>query len=103
MTRSTRWAQVAEHARTAKKPVGYRNIRPDDESSPQPVFKFTAAQKGIQAEVKKLNVQIKLLEKALAEKAALQRACEHEIFRDVAGHPYDWRFCCLCGDDMGYV
>ena len=86
-----------------KKPIGYKNIRPGDQSKPQPVFQLTTEQKALQATIGKLTAVIRLGKDAEAKREALRESCQHEVFRDERGHPYDYRYCVLCGTPMGHV
>jgi len=37
------------------------------------------------------------------ELGALRKNCKHHAFTDVAGFPYDTRYCAVCGVSMGSV
>jgi hypothetical protein len=33
----------------------------------------------------------------------MENKCTHKVFRDVAGHPYDARYCSACGASLGLL
>lgn len=48
----------------------------------------------VEAERKKLQADLELIQSRLAE---IQKDCQHEVFWDTAGHPCDVRHCVECG------
>jgi hypothetical protein len=79
-------------------PVGY--IHPNgDKSVVQPVFHFTSEQMAmqrIQREALETEGRLSVLRRKLA-------TCQHEVFADEEGVPYNTRDCMLCGKYMGTV
>jgi predicted Rossmann fold nucleotide-binding protein DprA/Smf involved in DNA uptake len=46
---------------------------------------------------------LKQQEQLEAEYDKLQTACQHTVFYDTAGWPYDFRTCAACGTSLGSI
>jgi hypothetical protein len=87
--------------------TAYRNLIPGDQTSEvipailigdERVTKFNADSLG--RGIDRIKRDLKDREDELA---AIQAKCQHHVFEDTAGFPYDVRHCHLCGKYMGQL
>lgn len=82
--------------------IGYR-----DETNPQPVTELTPAQEERRAELSTLSKEVHDVRNNLQllelRRAVLRKTCDHPVFTDQEGFPYDHRHCVVCGASMGQL
>lgn len=87
-----------------KKPVGYTNVVPGNESTPLvEVLAFTAEQEDVRRRLISLVAKIAEGEQAYRDVQKLRAKCTHHVFNDRPGFPYDTRHCSICGAAMGLL
>lgn len=86
------------------KPIGFTNQVPGDETTALvEVFDLTAEQVRLNVEGARLRLAIELGRTAERELSQLMKNCNHHVFEDEPGFPYDSRHCVICGASMGLV
>lgn len=81
----------------------YRSTVPGDETTQPIPTELTSEERDLHEKVSKLQLQIAQGAQAQLELRSIRRSCKHHAFIDIAGLPYDTRYCAACGSSMGVV
>lgn len=89
--------------RVGKKIVGYQNPN-NDQGKIEPVYQLTKDERQRKSIVAALKHTIEAGERAKKKLGDIRGGkCNHRVFKDFPGAPYNIRECCLCGSHLGLV
>lgn len=89
-------------ARQGKKIIGYQNPN-GDAGKVEPVHALTKPERKRKGNASSLRYVIEAGERAEKKLHDLRTKCDHRVFKDSPGVPYNLRNCCICGAGMGTV
>ncbi len=78
-----------------------RNVIPGDETTDLVRTELTPEESDLREAVQMQLEILRMAEVAKNELERLQNTCKHHAFYDVAGFPYDTRYCAVCDVNLG--
>jgi len=81
----------------------YRSTVPGDETTQPIKTELSVEERNLHLKVADLQLQIAQGAAAQLELETIRKNCKHYAFTDIAGFPYDTRYCAVCGASMGHV